>query len=69
MTEPRVIFTADPGERIVSTVVYRGRLFVATEYRILEWDADQETWSVLEFITLKPELEKQVVIAAERWPR
>lgn len=54
MNEPitgyRTLFTAEPHERIVSMTRFRDKVLVATDRRILEWNADNETWQAIEIV-------------------
>ncbi len=50
--ELRTIFTAEPGERIVSAISYRGRALIATEHRLLEWSQEKDTIEVLDVVTI-----------------
>ena len=66
MKNLRTIFTAEPDEKIVSAVQYRDRLFIATSWRILEWDAASETFIVMQFAVLHDNPEIVVVRTAEK---
>ncbi len=62
----RHIWTADPGERIVSTDSYRGKLMIATDRRVLAYDGETDTIQTLEFVALHPENESDFVAAFHR---
>ncbi len=62
----RHIWTADPGERIVSTASYRGKLMIATDRRILAYDGETDTIHQLEFIAVHPDKEPDFIAAYRR---
>lgn len=66
MTNPKVIWTADPGERIVAATQHRDRLFITTEQRVLEWLPELEAIQVVEFLVHRPSSAPDSVLQVER---
>lgn len=66
MSDIRHIWTADPGERINSIASYRGKLMIATDRRLLQYDGETDTIQIIENFIIREENGPDKIIARYR---